>query len=44
MKHKKIWVPLLLSALVLIPVLIFFGDVLSNAEKPEGAKAVFYVS
>lgn len=44
MKNKKTLGLLLLSAFVLIPILVFIGNVLSNAENLEGSKAVFYVS
>ena len=44
MKSKKKWGELLLSALVLIPILIFIGNVQPVVENPAGAKVVFYVS
>jgi hypothetical protein len=44
MKSKKKWGALLLSALVLIPILIFIGNVQPVVENPAGAKVVFYVS
>ena len=44
MKSKKNLGTLLLSALVLIPILLFIGNVLSNAENPEWSKVVFFVS
>lgn len=44
MKNKKTLGLLLFSAFVLIPILVFIGNVLSNAENLEGSKAVFYVS
>jgi hypothetical protein len=44
MKSKKKRAVFLLSALVLIPVIVWIGNVLSNTENPEGSKAVFYVS
>lgn len=44
MKDTKTLGPLILSALVLLPILAFFDNGLSNAENPEGSKAVFYVS
>jgi len=44
MKSKKKWGALLLSALVLIPILIFIGNVQPVVENPAGSKVVFYVS
>ena len=44
MKSKKNLGTLLLSALVLIPILLFIGNVLSNAENPEWYMVVFFVS
>jgi len=43
MKKKQVGV-LLLSALVLIPILIFFGNVQPDVGSPESSKVVFYVS
>jgi len=44
MKNKKNLATLLLSALVLIPILVFIGNVLSSAENSEWSKVVFFVS
>ena len=44
MKSKKKWCVASLSALVLIPMLIFIGNVQPVVENPAGSKAVFYVS
>ena len=44
MKRKKQLGALLLSTLVLIPILIFIGNVQPDVENPEASKVVFYVS
>ena len=44
MKNKRNLGILLLSAPVLIPILVFIGNVLSKAENPESSKVVFIVS
>jgi hypothetical protein len=44
MKSKKKLGTLISSALVLIPMLVFIGIVLSNAENPEWREVVFFVS
>jgi hypothetical protein len=44
MKSKQILGALLLSAPVLIPILIFIGNVQPGVENPEASKVVFFVS
>ena len=44
MKSKKNLDTLLWSALVLIPILVFIGNLLSSAENSEWSKVVFFVS
>ncbi len=44
MKRKQILGAFLLSALVLIPMLVFFDSVLSSTENSEWSKVVFFVS
>jgi hypothetical protein len=44
MKRKKQLGVLLLAAIVLIPILIFIGNVQPDVENPESSKVVFYVS
>jgi hypothetical protein len=44
MKRKKELGAFLLSALVLIPILIFIGNVQPDVENPESSKVIFYVS
>jgi hypothetical protein len=44
MKINKEMTILFVSALVLYPILVYLGNVLSNAENPELAEVVFVVS
>ena len=44
MNDKKNLATLLLSSLVLIPILIFIGNVLSGTKDPEWSEVVFFVS
>ena len=44
MKSKRKWCVASLSALVLIPMLVFIGNVQPDVENPEASKVVFYVS
>ncbi len=44
MKSKQQPVLLIVSALVLIPLLIFIGNARSTAENPAWSKVVFFVS
>lgn len=44
MKRKKELGTLILSALVLIPILVFIGNVLSSPENPNWSKVAFFVS
>jgi hypothetical protein len=44
MKTQKKWGVALLSALVLIPIFLFTGNVQPDVGSPESSKAVFFVS
>ena len=44
MKTKKKWGVALLSALVLIPIFLFIGNVQPDVGSPESSKAVFFGS
>ena len=44
MKNKKKLAAWLLAAIVLVPALMLINNTMSNAEKPELSKVVFFVS